>query len=493
MSGIFISYRRADSQSAAGRLADDLKERLPELEIFRDVETIAPGVDFVDAINRALASCGVLLAVIGPRWLSVTGPDGKRRLDDPADYTRLEVAAGLKRTDVRVIPVLVEGAVMPASADLPEDLKALARRNAIELTDKRWKYDVSGVEGAVRDALNLAAPPPEPKPGPTPGMWPKLAAGAGVLAVAVAAYVGLGDRNGSGGAGNTGGPSDPGGTVIPGGPSGPGGAVALGGGGTVDPEPPPERLVQVPYVVGQNLDEARRELAGVRLDLAEPERRPTAEAAPDTVLEQSPAAGTRIAAGEAVRLTVASAEAPARVPNLNGLELERAIEQLVLAGLKPGEKHLAPRTGQNDKANRVFSQSTDPDQELARGSRVDLWLWGDAVVMPNVIGYEARKARQSLESYGLRSDVKYAEIDTVKAGVVIEQDPEGDTEQSGRTVVRLTVAKAKPTGSTAPTVTLNPKVLEALKQRNLIIKPPAGATELRVNPDLLIRREIVRP
>ena len=143
MKGIFVSYRRQDSQSAAGRLSDHLRDHLAGVPIFRDVETIEPGVDFVEAIERALASCGVLVAVIGPRWLSVTDAEGQRRLDSPDDYTRIEIATALNRTGVRVIPVLVEGAVMPLSTELPDDLGLLARRNAIEITDRRWDYDVS--------------------------------------------------------------------------------------------------------------------------------------------------------------------------------------------------------------------------------------------------------------------------------------------------------------------------------------------------------------
>ena len=158
--GIFISYRRQDSQSAAGRLADSLREHLPEAAIFRDVETIEPGMDFVDAINAALESCDVLLAVIGPRWISIQDEAGQRRLDDPNDYTRLELATALGRADVRVIPVLVDGAVMPPMDSLPDDLKALSRRNALELTDKRWDYDVSQLVAALRHILGGA-----PRPG----------------------------------------------------------------------------------------------------------------------------------------------------------------------------------------------------------------------------------------------------------------------------------------------------------------------------------------
>ncbi|TVO58778.1 toll/interleukin-1 receptor domain-containing protein [Denitromonas halophila] len=166
MKGIFVSYRRQDSQSAAGRLSDHLRDHLSGVPIFRDVETIEPGVDFVEAIERALASCGVLVAVIGPRWLTVSNDNGQRRLDDPDDYTRIEIATALKRDGVRVIPVLVEGAQMPGSDALPDDLASLARRNAMELTDRRWDYDVSQLVDTLRKVLDLAAPEPEPPPAP---------------------------------------------------------------------------------------------------------------------------------------------------------------------------------------------------------------------------------------------------------------------------------------------------------------------------------------
>jgi hypothetical protein len=199
MQGIFISYRRQDSQSAAGRLADHLRENMHDVPIFRDVETIEPGVDFVDAIGRAQQACGIMLAIIGPRWVSLSDAAGRRRLDDPNDYTRLEIATALQRSDVRVIPVLVEGAQMPAGEDLPDDLKPLARRNAIELTDKRWEYDVSQLVGTLSKALNVLPgpkpPPPEPPPprpvqpvAATSRSWKKWAWGIGVLVVVAAAY-----------------------------------------------------------------------------------------------------------------------------------------------------------------------------------------------------------------------------------------------------------------------------------------------------------------
>lgn len=188
MQGIFVSYRRQDSQSAAGRLSDHLRDHLTGVPIFRDVETIEPGVDFVEAIERALSNCGVLVAVIGPRWLEATDADGRRRLTHPDDYTRIEIATALKRDGVRVIPVLVEGAQMPASDDLPEDLAALARRNAIELTDRRWEFDVSQLVDTLRKVLDLA--PPEPSPVPVPAQAP--AARGGWVKWAVIGVLGLG-------------------------------------------------------------------------------------------------------------------------------------------------------------------------------------------------------------------------------------------------------------------------------------------------------------
>lgn len=139
--GIFISYRRKDTEGEASRLAEDLREGLDGVQIFRDVENIAPGEDFVVALERALADCAVMLVMIGPTWLETNDADGKRRLDDPADWTRLEIATGLKR-DVRVIPVTCRGAELPAANVLPEDIVLLARRQAVEIDNNRWRYDV---------------------------------------------------------------------------------------------------------------------------------------------------------------------------------------------------------------------------------------------------------------------------------------------------------------------------------------------------------------
>jgi hypothetical protein len=138
--GIFISYRHKDTQGEASRLADDLREALPGVQIFRDVETIAPGEDFVVALERALADCSVMLVLIGPVWLEARDAQGRRKIDDANDWTRLEVATGLKR-NVRVIPVTCRDASLPGTDELPDDIRDLRRRQAFQLDNDRWRYD----------------------------------------------------------------------------------------------------------------------------------------------------------------------------------------------------------------------------------------------------------------------------------------------------------------------------------------------------------------
>jgi hypothetical protein len=153
MSGqIFISYRRDDASSAAGRLYDRLSAHFPQSQVFFDMDNIDPGIDFVKAIEESVTSCDVLVAVIGRHWLMTSDEQGRRRLDNPEDYVRVEIGAALKR-DIRVIPVLVEGASMPQSGELPDDLKPLARRNALNVSHDRFRADADRLVGAVQRAL----------------------------------------------------------------------------------------------------------------------------------------------------------------------------------------------------------------------------------------------------------------------------------------------------------------------------------------------------
>jgi hypothetical protein len=146
---IFISYRRDDSGGHAGRLFDHLTARFGTQQIFMDVDTIQPGADFRKAIENAVGSCDVAVVMIGRQWLNIPDAQGKRRLDDPRDFVRAEVASALANPTVQVIPVLVRGASMPSVNDLPDDLKDLAWRNAIELSDSRFQYDANKLIGAI--------------------------------------------------------------------------------------------------------------------------------------------------------------------------------------------------------------------------------------------------------------------------------------------------------------------------------------------------------
>src|ERR1022692_3242478 len=119
---IFISYRREDTAMAAGRLSDLLIRRFGSGRVFTDIDAIAVGEDFVDAITAAVARCNVVLVLIGSRWLASTAGAGHRRLDDPSDFVRLEIEVALARRDIFIVPVLVERARMPGAEELPVSL-----------------------------------------------------------------------------------------------------------------------------------------------------------------------------------------------------------------------------------------------------------------------------------------------------------------------------------------------------------------------------------
>ncbi|HKM86720.1 MAG TPA: toll/interleukin-1 receptor domain-containing protein [Terriglobales bacterium] len=158
MRGIFISYRRDDSEGQAGRLYDDLVRQFGDGSVFMDVAAIDPGLDFRKVIDASVSSCGVLLALIGPAWLDAEDEAGRRRLDNPLDFVRLETAAALKR-DIPVVPVLVAKARMPRAEQLPDDLKELVYRNGVELTHARWDTDVQVLVKALQ--RHMDNPPPE--------------------------------------------------------------------------------------------------------------------------------------------------------------------------------------------------------------------------------------------------------------------------------------------------------------------------------------------
>jgi hypothetical protein len=148
MTGIFISYRREDTAPWAGRIYERLAHEFSRGQLFMDVDNIAPGLDFVQVLEEQVAACDALLVLIGRDWVEAKNASGHRRLDDPNDFVRIEVEAALRR-NVRVVPILVDGAPMPPHEVLPESLRPLLRRNAVELTHARFGTDVKRLTDAL--------------------------------------------------------------------------------------------------------------------------------------------------------------------------------------------------------------------------------------------------------------------------------------------------------------------------------------------------------
>src|SRR5271166_4950558 len=157
MSGqIFISYRRDDNPAWARSLYDRLTQRFGENQVFRDVDGIPLGKDFLKEIERRVGECDVLIAVIGERWLTSTDQQGGKRLENPKDFVRMEIGTALRR-DIRVIPVLVDGVSMPKSTDLPDDLKELVYRNALQIGDTHFDDDCRRLTEAIEEVLEEKA------------------------------------------------------------------------------------------------------------------------------------------------------------------------------------------------------------------------------------------------------------------------------------------------------------------------------------------------
>jgi hypothetical protein len=150
--GIFISYRREETAANAGRLYDHLSDHFGGDRVFMDVDSIAIGSDFTKAITEAVSGCGILLALIGRHWSAVTDVKGIRRIDYPQDFVRIEIETALQQ-DIRVVPVLVDGAVLPQAADLPPSLRPLIQRQALQLSHAGFRSEVSHLIAAIDEVL----------------------------------------------------------------------------------------------------------------------------------------------------------------------------------------------------------------------------------------------------------------------------------------------------------------------------------------------------
>ena len=149
---IFINYRRGDDPGFAGRLFDRLTSVFRPEQLFMDVDSIAPGEDFISILNEQVSRCDIFLAIIGRSWLESRDQGGRRRLDDSNDFVRVEIETGLG-LGKRVIPVLVNNAAMPGAEELPPGLKPLARRNAVRISHDHFGSDSQGLINVLRSLL----------------------------------------------------------------------------------------------------------------------------------------------------------------------------------------------------------------------------------------------------------------------------------------------------------------------------------------------------
>ncbi|MDP3688630.1 MAG: PASTA domain-containing protein [Sulfurimicrobium sp.] len=478
MPGIFISYRREDTAGHAGRIFDRLREKFGLDKVFMDVAGIEPGVDFVEAIDRAVGSCDVLLVIIGKKWLTCTDASGKKRLDDPKDFIRLETATALRR-DIRVIPVLVQDAAMPGEGDLPDDLKKLARRQATEINDTHWDTDTgqlvetltkllhgerkpaqSGAGGLVHDPATPVKKPETPRPAPS-------GIGKNKLTLIISAIMAL--------------------------------AVALGG---LLYFIPSNKDVAVPELIGISLDEAVARLERERLRPGMVRHMPSERPA-GTVIEQDPGPGSRLAPESPVNLVLAESQPDrdrtqpsgeevrppdlvlATVPRVEGQMLEQAHRLLERAGLKAAKP--VRKETRDAPEGTVIEQSPRAGAKLAQGERVELVVAAspaepeaEMVRIPDVTKREVREAIALLKEAGLNAKPRMEREENTKAedGTVLKQSLRPGSRVRPDEAITLVIAVQPRDREAAGVITLPdftgsplPKVEAFIKENGLVLGP----------------------
>ena len=434
MEGIFISYRREETAGHAGRVYDRLREHFGRDRVFMDVSAIEPGVDFVEAIDHAVSSCSVLLVIIGRKWLDCRDAAGLSRLDDPADFVRLEVGTALRR-NIRVIPVLVQDAGMPGEADLPDDLKLLARRNAIEINDTHWDTDLAQLVetlGRVLGGMGKTVPSdasgvkPQPNAPKSRLVWVISSVSAVLIALTglltsvesfrdsfVRLFKGSPPVTTTTGSTSTGTNAPPIGQEprIP----------------ATDPLPPVgtqqnptlPKLVTVPDLTGQSLDRARAAIEKAGLRMGEMESRESGEVDANTVIAQSPKAGARLAKGKRVNLVITVRQPEPQlvtVPNVVRQPLELAVKMLREAGLRPGIETQRP----TDKARpgTILAQKLKGGATAKRGTAVDLLVAAQPVA--GGTAGDTPAARKVLASGGL--EVRQTYLFDLDSGKIVRDE-----------------------------------------------------------------------
>ena len=146
---IFINYRRDDSAAHALNIAQYLEKEFCSESVFIDIDRLRPGEKFPHVLAKHLQQCEVMIAVIGPNWLTQLDPGGNRRIDNPEDWVRLEIQQALER-DICVIPVTVNGAALPSKTELPTDISALVDRQAVNVTTRGFRHELAGLTRDIR-------------------------------------------------------------------------------------------------------------------------------------------------------------------------------------------------------------------------------------------------------------------------------------------------------------------------------------------------------
>ena len=453
MSGIFISYRRDDAAGHAGRLFDRLAQHFGRDRVFMDVAGIESGVDFIEAIERAVGSCDVLIVVIGRQWAQATNAAGNRRLEDPSDFVRLEAATALKR-NVRVIPLLVESAQLPSADSLPEDLRTLTRRNAFELRDGRWEADMALLVGALDKVLGSAAAPAA-QARDTAKMsrrgWLPYAVGAAVLGVGLLA-VALWLWGGKGG--------DPDIHVVQPIPpaAGPAPEQSIAAPAAA---PPAVQDIKVPRLLGTPRESAARQLDSAGLELGTVTSREDAQKTPGTVLVQEPAAGTVVQPGTPVNIVLAAAprarepqqQQPAAAPRLEmprfvGLPARTARAQIQESGLRVARWSQRP-VADSAQVDRVVWQRPAAGTTIERGAGVEIAVGilkevAQAAV-PALVGLPMKDALNALEQAGLKLGRRSGRASAREPGTILRQSISAGTRVAPGSTVDLVYAARETT------------------------------------------------
>jgi beta-lactam-binding protein with PASTA domain len=402
---IFLSYRRGDTRHLAGRLYDRLAQRLGIEHIFMDVDSIEPGADFAAAIDTAVASCDVLIVLIGADWLNAQDEHGERRLDDQDDFVVLEITAALKK-NICILPVLVDGAFHPRRQDLPDALIPLAHRNAIRVNHETFRTDVEALLDAVTtllESVRTARRCAERSPRGN-GRAYTSAAGRRAIGVAAAVVVSLLSLVGF--------------------------LVFAGSLGL--------KQVVVPDVVGQHQQAAHAQLSTTGLRVVVEQVASTVEQR-NSVVGTEPAAGTSVPGGIVVMLRIGKGPDEATVPALPGHTVDDATQMLAARGLILGGQ-TEQETANADQIGKIISSTPTAEEKVPGGSVVAVVVGQQRSTrtVPDVIGRSANDAQRILEQVGFR--VTRISVNGGTAGKVASLNPIAGSQATVGSTIKLSVS-----------------------------------------------------